>query len=265
MSGLDAEATAIANDLWNGEAVEQARLARILWLGVLEFADTVARAAAGARASRSTWRSPWTRRSGCGASRRTWSPACRCCRRRRARDGALEVPGTVRIPVAVLAERRPGATPWAEWSWRAVEVLEERRPTCRPGRCCARKRAAPCSWPAGPRWSCTRPTPPITATTCRPTRRASGWCCAKRRRRPAFACTRSRWTPARRISTPMSAPTCWNPSPCRAGLRSAVEAFVAQHHVERVFHKRRRDRADPETPARAAEGRRAPRCEEDED
>ncbi len=37
--GLDAEATAIANDLWNGEAVPQDRLARILWLGVLEFAD----------------------------------------------------------------------------------------------------------------------------------------------------------------------------------------------------------------------------------
>ncbi|MBL6077009.1 hypothetical protein JMJ56_03260 [Belnapia sp. T18] len=37
--GLDAEATAIANDLWRGTKVKQARLARILWLGVLEFAD----------------------------------------------------------------------------------------------------------------------------------------------------------------------------------------------------------------------------------
>jgi len=37
--GLDAEATAIANDLWHGKTVAQARLARILWLGVLEFAD----------------------------------------------------------------------------------------------------------------------------------------------------------------------------------------------------------------------------------
>jgi hypothetical protein len=37
--GLDVEATGIVNDLWNGEAVEQARLARILWLGALEFAD----------------------------------------------------------------------------------------------------------------------------------------------------------------------------------------------------------------------------------
>ncbi len=38
--GLDAEATAIANDLWKGSKVKQARLARILWLGVLEFADS---------------------------------------------------------------------------------------------------------------------------------------------------------------------------------------------------------------------------------
>ena len=38
--GLDAEATAIANDLWKGAKVKQARLARILWLGVLEFAET---------------------------------------------------------------------------------------------------------------------------------------------------------------------------------------------------------------------------------
>ncbi|NKC29785.1 DUF6352 family protein [Falsiroseomonas selenitidurans] len=37
--GLDAEATGIANDLWQGKKVKQARLARILWLGVLEFAE----------------------------------------------------------------------------------------------------------------------------------------------------------------------------------------------------------------------------------
>jgi hypothetical protein len=37
--GLDAEATGIANDLWQGRKVKQARLARILWLGVLDFAE----------------------------------------------------------------------------------------------------------------------------------------------------------------------------------------------------------------------------------
>lgn len=37
--GLDAEASAIANDLWSGQRVRQERLARILWLAVLEFED----------------------------------------------------------------------------------------------------------------------------------------------------------------------------------------------------------------------------------
>jgi len=37
--GLDTEATSIANDLWHGKGVAQERLARILWLGVLDFAE----------------------------------------------------------------------------------------------------------------------------------------------------------------------------------------------------------------------------------
>lgn len=37
--GLDTEATAVVNDLWHGEMVEQGRLARIAWLGALDFAD----------------------------------------------------------------------------------------------------------------------------------------------------------------------------------------------------------------------------------
>lgn len=38
--GLDAEASRIANALWHGKTVKQAELARILWLGVLEFEDS---------------------------------------------------------------------------------------------------------------------------------------------------------------------------------------------------------------------------------
>ena len=33
-------------------------------------------------------------------------------------------------------------------------------------------------------------------------------------------------------------------------VRAVVEAFVAEHHVERPFYKRKRDRADPEALAR---------------
>jgi len=37
-------------------------------------------------------------------------------------------------------------------------------------------------------------------------------------------------------------------------LRDVIAAFVAQHHVEHVFEKRQRDRADPEALARHAPG-----------
>jgi len=33
-------------------------------------------------------------------------------------------------------------------------------------------------------------------------------------------------------------------------VRAAIDVFVAEHHVERPFHKRKRDRADPEALAR---------------
>lgn len=42
-------------------------------------------------------------------------------------------------------------------------------------------------------------------------------------------------------------------------IRAAVAAFVAEHHVEQVFFKRKRDRADPQALAR-----RGPIREEDE-
>jgi hypothetical protein len=43
--------------------------------------------------------------------------------------------------------------------------------------------------------------------------------------------------------------------PMPESLRGAIAAFVAEHHVEQVFEKRKRDRADPESMARR--GRRA--------
>jgi hypothetical protein len=47
--------------------------------------------------------------------------------------------------------------------------------------------------------------------------------------------------------------------PMPASIGEAVAAFVAEHHVERTFYKRRRDRADPE-----ALGRRSRVDEDDE-
>jgi Protein of unknown function (DUF3305) len=38
--------------------------------------------------------------------------------------------------------------------------------------------------------------------------------------------------------------------PMPAPVRQVLETFVAEHHVQQVFHKRKRDRADPEALAR---------------
>jgi hypothetical protein len=44
--------------------------------------------------------------------------------------------------------------------------------------------------------------------------------------------------------------------PMPPAVRTQIEAFVAQHHVERPFYKRQRDRADPEALARRMPARR---------
>jgi hypothetical protein len=44
--------------------------------------------------------------------------------------------------------------------------------------------------------------------------------------------------------------------PMPAAVREVIEAFVAEHHVERPFYKRERDRADPEALARGAPPRK---------
>jgi hypothetical protein len=40
--------------------------------------------------------------------------------------------------------------------------------------------------------------------------------------------------------------------PMPQGVQAAIDAFVVEHHIERPFYKRKRDRADPEALARRA-------------
>jgi uncharacterized protein DUF3305 len=47
--------------------------------------------------------------------------------------------------------------------------------------------------------------------------------------------------------------------PMPPAVQAIVEAFVAEHHVERPFVKRKRDRADPEALARRAPIEKDPR------
>jgi hypothetical protein len=165
------------------------------------------------------------------------------------------LPESLLIPVAVLVERRPGATPWAEWSWRAVGVLEDA--------------------PALPPWTVLRESEGRTLFLAGRAEVALHPTDTTNYRDNLLADPPRVWVVLRPAATPpglaLHAVTVdageahlyadagndlLEALPMPPFLRAATEAFVARHHVERGFHKRRRDRADPEALGRRGEGGR---------
>jgi hypothetical protein len=158
----------------------------------------------------------------------------------------------LRIPVGVVVERRKAISPWADVIWRPVAVLSG-LPAAAPWTPLAidaeaatfyagaaeielyrsetdnyrrnLESGAPCVWVA---LSPTEGEPPyeIVAVTADP---AEG---------------EGLTEPGQGIVEAVAMPRA---------LRDAIAAFVADHHAEQVFEKRKRDRADPE-----ALGRRGP-------
>ncbi len=71
------------------------------------------------------------------------------------------------------------------------------------------------------------------------------------RRRAALRAVRGHGRSGRGRSVSPRPATIWSRRcRCRRSIRGVIEAFVAEHHVERPFFKRKRDRADPEALAR---------------
>jgi hypothetical protein len=163
----------------------------------------------------------------------------------------VSVPAQAKIAVGVVVERRKAQSPWIDFTWQPVAVLAG-QPDAAPWTVLSQDgerasfyvgsaeielyrtetgnyrdnlaSAAPMLWVA------LRPTgvdPPyeIFAVTADPSEGEA-------------------WTEAGSDLVdvvPMPQP-----------VRTVIDAFVAEHHVERVFHKRARDRADPEALARRA-------------
>jgi len=163
----------------------------------------------------------------------------------------VSVPAQAKIAVGVVVERRKAQSPWIDFTWQTVTVLSG-QPEAAPWTLLSQDgdratfyagaaeielyrtetsnyrdnlaSAAPMLWVA------LRPTgidPPydIFAVTADPSEGEA-------------------WTEAGTDLVdvvPMPQP-----------VRVVIDAFVTEHHVERVFHKRARDRADPEALARRA-------------
>jgi Protein of unknown function (DUF3305) len=167
----------------------------------------------------------------------------------------LEVPGTIRIAVGVVAERRPGVTPWAEHAWAAREVLEDFPEV--PPWTVLREEAGRTLFFAGAAEVALHPTDtdnyihnleqaePRVWVLLRPVAAA-----------PGFALQAVTVDAGEAELFAESGSDLLEALPLPAGLRLTLERFVAEHHRVREFHKRKRDRADSE-----ALGRR-PRVEE---
>lgn len=161
-------------------------------------------------------------------------------------------PDSVAIEVAVLAERRPSTSPWAEWSWRVVEVLD--------------------SAPEVPPWTRLRE---VEGTTLFLAGRAQVWMHptdTDNYRHNLDGRSPRVWVVLRPVAgEPGMALHCATVDageaqnygdsgddlleslPMPAFLHGPLVDFVARHHRDRSFHKRKRDRADPHSL-----GRRAP-------
>lgn len=148
------------------------------------------------------------------------------------------------LQVAVLAERRPGVTIWQSHVWRAIAVLEEA--------------------PELPAWTKLREeegrevffagTAEITLhRTDTPNYKENLeaaepliWV-ALRETSEGLAIQAVTLDPGEgEIHTEAPAGLV-EALPMPAGLRAILASFVAAHHVERTFHKRQRDRQDPDS------------------
>jgi hypothetical protein len=158
-------------------------------------------------------------------------------------------PDSLAIPVAVLAERRPGSTTWADEVWRVVEVLED-SPEVAPWTL-LREEAGRSLFFAGIAEVALHPSDttnykhnleaevPLVWVSLRPANTPAG-----------FTLQAVTVDPGEAHLYADAGNDLLESLPMPPGLRAVTEAYVAQHHKERAFHKRKRDRADPEALAR---------------
>ncbi len=163
-----------------------------------------------------------------------------------------------RLDLAVIAERRPGVTRWQEHVWRVVAVQEEVPPLApwtmlRDGGADGRRGGE--LWFAGTaELALHRSDTPNYKDNLE-----SAWPLVWALLRPAPGTPSGMALAAVTVDPGEAEVLSENPSdtlealPMPPALASTLAAFVREHHVERAFHKRKRDRADSE-----ALGRRAP-------
>jgi len=160
-------------------------------------------------------------------------------------------PPLTRISVGVVVERRKAASPWIDFTWRPLMVLPG-RPDAAPWTMLAMDAEAATFYAGATEIGLYR-----TETARYRDNLASGapslWVALRPTGgEPPYDLLAVTADPSEGESFTQAGDDLVGAVPMPQSVRETVEAFVAEHHVEEVFHKRKRDRADPEALARRA-------------
>jgi hypothetical protein len=155
----------------------------------------------------------------------------------------------VHIPVGVVVERRKAASPWADFLWRPVSVLAG-EPAATPWTLLGREGDVHTFYAGSATVELFR-----TETAGYLRNLASGtpslWVVLRQTgAEPPYEVFAVTADPAEGEAFTEAGNDLVDTVPMPATIVEMVEAFIAEHHVERTFHKRQRDRADPEALAR---------------
>jgi uncharacterized protein DUF3305 len=155
----------------------------------------------------------------------------------------------LRIPVGVIVERRKAASPWIDFTWRPLAVLAGQPETAPWTQLSADQEAT--IYFAGNaeielfRGETTyyrdnlRAEPPFLWVALRP-----------KDGEPPYDVFMVTANPSEGEALTEPATDLVDTVPMPDVIRDTLAAFVEEHHVEQVFHKRKRDRANPEAMAR---------------
>jgi Protein of unknown function (DUF3305) len=155
----------------------------------------------------------------------------------------------VRIPVGVVVERCKATSPWIDYVWRPVAVLAG-QPDAAPWTLLAEEMETTTFYAGAGSIELHRTDTahyrdnllteaPLLWVALRPTGIE-----------PPYEILTVTANPAEGEALTEPATDLVDTVPMPDPVRDAVAAFVAEHHVERVFIKRKRDRADPQAMAR---------------
>ena len=157
----------------------------------------------------------------------------------------MSTPPLARISVGVVVERRVATSPWIEHVWRPVRVLAG-VPEAEPWTTLPGASGADTFYAGAAEVELHR-----TETTNYRDNLASGqaslWIVLRPTGGdPPFTVVRVTADPAEGEAFTETATDLVEAVPMPEPISEAVAAFVAQHHVEHAFEKRKRDRANPE-------------------